>query len=71
MGDAIDHVQPSDILLIEQIDRVRFALAENCDQHVGTVDFLFARRLHVKYRALQHSLESQRWLGVAIFIFRQ
>ncbi len=71
MGDAIDDVQARDVLLVEEIHRVGLALAEDRDQYVGAVDFLLARGLHVEHRALQHALEAQGRLGIAVFVFRQ
>ena len=43
---------------------MRILLAEDRDQHVGTVDFLLAGRLHVQDRALDDALEAERRLRV-------
>ena len=75
LGDAVrevvDDVQPADVLLLQQIDRVRILLAEDRDQHVGAGDFLLAGGLHVVDGALQHALEAERGLGVAAVVGRQ
>ncbi len=65
---VIDHVQPRDVLLIQVIDRVGVFFAEDRDQNVGAGDFFPARRLHVIDRALQHPLEPQRGLRIALYI---
>ena len=56
---------------LQKIDRVRILLAEDRDQHVGAGDFLLAGGLHVVDRALQHALEAERRLGVAVVVGRQ
>ena len=71
MGNAVHDIEARDVLLVEQIDRMRLTLAEDRDQHVGAVHFLLARGLHVEHRTLQHALEAQGRLGVAIFVLRQ
>ncbi len=71
MGQVIDHVQPGHILLVEVIDRVRFLLAEDRHQHVGTGDLLLARGLHMVDGPLQHPLEAQGGLGIAAIVFGQ
>ena len=65
VGDVIDHVQPGDVLLVEQIDRLGVLLAEQGHQDVGPGDLLLARGLHVEDRPLQDPLEAQRRLGLA------
>jgi hypothetical protein len=64
VGDEVHHVQARDVLLLQEIHRVRVLLAEDRHQHVGAGDFLLARGLHVQDRALDHALETQRGLGV-------
>ena len=71
MGDEIDHIEPRHILHAEQIGRMRLLLAEDRDQNVGYGDFLFAARLHVKHRPLQHPLKSERRLHVPVLAGRQ
>ena len=71
MGDEIDHIQARHILHAEQIRRVRLFLAENGYQHIGDGHFLFAARLHMKHRPLQHPLETQGGLHVAVLAGRQ
>ncbi len=63
--NVIHHVQPVDFLLLEEIHRLGFLLAEQGDQHVGAGDFPVAGGLHVQHRPLQHPLESQGRLGLA------
>ena len=41
-------------------------LAEDRHQHVRDPDLLLAARLHVKHRSLQHALESERRLHLAL-----
>ena len=62
MRDVVDDVQPGHILSAQQIHGVTLLLAENRDQHVGHANFLAAARLHMEHRALQHALETERWL---------
>ncbi len=57
------------MLAIEQEHRVALLLAENRDQNVGDTNFLLAARLHVEHRSLQHSLETQRRLHLALLAF--
>jgi len=64
VGDEIDYVQAGDILLSKQVDAVAVLLAKHGNQHVLTADFLLAGRLHVEHRALKHTLETQRRLGI-------
>src|SRR5690348_5575605 len=64
--NVVDHVQPFDLLLVQEVDGVRILLAEDRDQHVGPGHFLPARGLHVVHGALQHPLETERRLGVAL-----
>jgi hypothetical protein len=45
---------------------VRLLLAEYRDQHVRDRDLLLAARLHVEHGALQHTLEPQRRLHLAV-----
>ncbi len=70
MRDAVHDVEARDVLLVQQKDGLRFALAEDRDQHIGAGHFLLARGLHVEDRPLQHALEAQRRLGVAVVVFR-
>ena len=70
MRDEIDHVQPADVLLVEQKYRVGILFAENGDEDVGPGDFLLARGLHVEGGPLQHSLETQRGLGFTLHPMR-
>ena len=64
--DVIDDVEPRDVLAIQQEHGVALLLAEDGDQHVGDAHFLLAARLHVEHRPLQHALEAQRGLHLAL-----
>ena len=69
--NEIDHVETGHALLVQVIDRVRVLLAEDSHQHVDAVNFLLAGRLHVVDRALEHALETQRRLSIALVAGRQ
>ena len=58
-------------MLVEQIDRVRFLLAENSHQPVGAADFFLPRGLHMDNSALQHPLKTQGRLCITGVIRRQ
>jgi hypothetical protein len=66
VGDVVDDVEARDVLLVEQVHRMALLLAEDRDQHVGDADFLLAARLHVEHGPLQHALEAQRRLHLAV-----
>ena len=59
------------MLTIQQEHGVALLLAENRDQHVSDANFLLAAGLHVEYRSLQHALETQRRLHLALLAFFQ
>ena len=71
MGDEIDHVEARDLGAIQQVHGVALLLAEDGDEHVGDADFFLAGGLHVEHRALQHALEAQRGLHLAVFVVGQ
>ncbi len=66
--DEVHDVEARDFLQAEQVRRVTVLLAEDRDQHVGDRHFLLAARLHVEHGALQHALETQRRLHLAIVV---
>jgi hypothetical protein len=66
--DVVDDVQPSHILLIEEIDRLRILFAEEGDQHVGPRHFLLARGLDMEDGTLKDTLEAERRLSIAILV---
>ena len=68
--DVIDHVQPRDALLLEEVDRVGILLSEDRNQHVGPGHFLLAGGLHVQDGALNHALKAERGLGVDLAVGR-
>ena len=69
--DVVDDVEPRHAALVQEIDGVRFLLAEDRDQHVGAGDFLLAGRLHVQDRALDDALEALRRLRIRVRVRRQ
>ncbi len=71
VGDEIDHVEARHVLHAEQVGGMRLLFAEDRHQHVGDGDFFLAARLHVEHGALQHPLEAQGGLHVAILAGRQ
>ena len=64
--NVVDNVETRNPALIQEIDGVRFLLAEHGDEHVRTGHFLLARRLDVQDGALDHALETLRRLRVRI-----
>ena len=71
VADVVDHVEPRDVLESEQIGSVRVLLAEDRHQHVRDRDFLLAARLDVENRALQHALEAEGRLNLALVVLLQ
>ncbi len=61
--DVVDDVEPRHALLLEQVDRVRVALAEHRRDHVAGRHLLAAGGLDVHRRALEHALERERLIG--------
>ena len=72
VADEADRVQPAHVLLLEEIDRIAFALAEQSDEHVAAGHLVAARRLDVEDRALDDALEAagRRRIGRAIDLQR-
>ncbi len=66
MRYEVHDIEPCDLGAREQEHCVALLFAENRDQHVDHADFFLAARLHVKHRALQHALEAQRRLDLAL-----
>jgi len=62
--DEADRVEAAHILLLQEIDRIGFALAEQGNQHVGAGHFVAARRLDVQDRALDDALEPAGRRGI-------
>ena len=76
LGDAVSneihHIQAMDILTVEEIHCLAFLLIEDGHHHIGAGHFFLAGRLHAEHRTLQHPLEAQGWLGIAVRVaFRQ
>jgi hypothetical protein len=68
MGDVVDDIDARDVLLLQQVHRLALLFAEQRDQHIGARHLVAPRGLHVKHRALQHALEAERGLGLALGI---
>ncbi len=68
MGDVVDHIDASNILLLEQMNRLAFLFTEYRNQNIGPRYFLASRGLHVKHGSLQDTLETQGGLSIAIRI---
>ena len=66
MANKIDHIDSLNLLLLQEKDCLGLTLTEDCDQNIGACDFTFATRLNMKYRPLQHPLETQGRLGLAV-----
>lgn len=68
MGEEVDHIQPADLGLFQEVGGLGLLLAEDGNQHVGSTDLGVAGGLNVEHGALQHALEAQCGLGLAVFI---
>lgn len=68
MGDVVDDVDTRHALLLEQEHRLAFLFAEDRHQHVGAGHFALAGALHVEHGTLQHALETQRRLRLAVLV---
>lgn len=68
MGDVVDHVDACHALLLEQKHGLAFLLAEDRHQHVGAGDFALAGALHMEHGTLQHALEAQGRLSLAVLV---
>ncbi len=64
-------IEPGDVLPPQQEHGVALLLAEDRHQHVDHADFLAAARLHMEHGALQHALESERGLHLALIAVAQ
>ena len=69
--NEIDDVEARDLGAIQQVNGVTLLLAEDGDEHIGDADFFLAGGLHVEHRALQHALEAERGLHLAVFVIGQ
>ncbi|SAJ11570.1 Uncharacterised protein [Enterobacter hormaechei] len=54
-------------MFTQQVGRLGLLLTEDGDQHIGARHFATSGRLDVENRALQHALEAERRLCVALF----
>ena len=64
VGNVIDRVQARHLLLLEEINGVRFAFREQRHQDIGAGHFLAARGLDMDGGTLQDALESSGRLGI-------
>ena len=64
--DVVQHVQPGDVLRLQQFGRIRFRLLQDGGQQVAEADLVLARALHVEDRRLQDALERQGLLRLAL-----
>ena len=67
MCDVIHDIESCDVLKPQEVHGLRLFLAENRHQYVAAGDFLLAAGLYVEDRALQHALEAERGLDIALF----
>ena len=58
MGNIIHHIEASDALFVQKIDRLGILLAKNSNQHIRARYFFLTAALNMKHGPLQHSLES-------------
>ena len=68
MGNVIDHIDAGHALLLEQEHRLAFLFAEDRHQHIGTGNLALAGALDMKHGTLQHTLEAQGRLSLAVFV---
>src|SRR5438132_189708 len=64
VGDEAEQIQPRHPLLLQEIEGVRIALAEERHQDRPCVDGLLSARLHLHRGPLQHPLEGSGLLGI-------
>ena len=64
VADIADRVQARHALLLQEIDRVAFALREQGDQDIGSGDLAAPAGLHMGGRAVQGALEAGRGPGL-------
>ena len=71
VADVVDHVEPCDSLLLQQVHRVRIPLPEHGDQQVAAGDHVALGALGVHERPLKHPLEAQGLLRPAVGVLGQ
>jgi hypothetical protein len=64
VADEAHRVEPAHVLLLQEIDGIALALAEQRDEHVRAGHFVAARGLDVEDRALDDALEAAGRRGV-------
>ena len=65
MGNKVNHIESADFVFAQQVGRLRLLLAEDGDQTFAPVTSLRPEDW-TEYRALQHTLEAERRLCVAL-----
>ena len=64
--DVVQDVEPGDVLRLQQLGRVRVRLLQDGREDIAEADLVLARALHVEHRRLQHALERQGLLRLAL-----
>src|SRR3546814_5823841 len=62
-------VEPGQILLLQEIDGIGFALRKQRDEDVGTRYLVLARRLDVQDRSEEHTSELQSLMRISYAVF--
>ena len=70
MRDVLRDVEARDLVPVQQEHGMALLLAEDGDQHVGHAHFAAPAGLHLEHRPLQHALEAQRGLHLALVLAR-
>ena len=60
MRNKIDYIEARDVLLLEEKISRRFGLMKHRNQDIAAIDFVAARRLHMKRGTLQRALHADR-----------
>ena len=71
VGDVVDNVDARHALLLEQEHCLAFLFAEDRHQHIGAGHFALAGALHVEHGTLQHTLEAQGRLRLAVLVMHR
>ena len=66
MRDVLEHVEPRDALLRQQLRGVGLGLLQDRRADVAGLHFAALRALHVQHRGLQHAAERRRLLRLAL-----
>jgi hypothetical protein len=71
MGDEVQHIQPRHALAFQKIDRVGVLFLEHGGQNIADGDLLFAGRMQMQHRPLQHPLQAQGLFRHHLAVHRQ